>query len=237
MARRRSKAKRREIARHIHWKRIRQPGYAEILKEESDLKRQVSEAIYRRRGQNGRKRRALLTDTIFSSLAYRASETIESSASFLASHIWGVVIALGVLILLFDWLKVALFVTLLLGCCHAILKWSQVVRLRQEIKHKDAILALNADSNNYEKKIREALEEQLMSMCDEFVGYPPDWSERRLRVFRRDAYTCQTCYRKLTSDKLHAHHIVEVAYGGTCHMHNLTTLCARCHGKEHGGQP
>lgn len=67
-------------------------------------------------------------------------------------------------------------------------------------------------------------------------GYPPDWDQRRRRVYKRDDYTCQNCGNQGGSygdTELHAHHIVNVASGGSHDLTNLITLCADCHTATH----
>lgn len=66
--------------------------------------------------------------------------------------------------------------------------------------------------------------------------YPPDWDERRRRVYRRDNYTCQDCGARGGRDgntELHAHHVVPRSRGGGDHLDNLETLCLRCHNAAH----
>lgn len=66
--------------------------------------------------------------------------------------------------------------------------------------------------------------------------YPPDWEDRRRRVYQRDEYQCQRCgarggpYGDL---ELHCHHIVPISEGGSHALTNLTTLCWRCHDAVH----
>lgn len=66
--------------------------------------------------------------------------------------------------------------------------------------------------------------------------YPPDWKERRRRVYRRDDYTCQNCGARggrYGNTELHAHHIVPKSQGGGHQLDNLETLCVRCHNAAH----
>ncbi|SDZ78869.1 HNH endonuclease [Haloplanus vescus] len=67
-------------------------------------------------------------------------------------------------------------------------------------------------------------------------NYPPDWDERRRRVYQRDNYTCQLCGRgggPHGNLELHAHHRVPISQGGSHDLSNLTTLCRECHNRQH----
>ena len=57
--------------------------------------------------------------------------------------------------------------------------------------------------------------------------YPPDWDERRRAIYAREDHYCQNC--GLGNRKLHAHHIVPLAVGGSNELSNLACLCAECH--------
>lgn len=66
------------------------------------------------------------------------------------------------------------------------------------------------------------------------------WARKRIAVFRRDAYTCQTCGR--VTSRPECDHIVPLAQHGTDCMENLQTLCAECHRAKtaveaNGGRP
>ena len=66
--------------------------------------------------------------------------------------------------------------------------------------------------------------------------YPPDWQRRAAAVYERDGYTCQNCGARggpLGDAELHAHHIVDVASGGSHELSNLTTLCDEYHVATH----
>jgi hypothetical protein len=68
-------------------------------------------------------------------------------------------------------------------------------------------------------------------------NYPPDWDNRRKKVYKRDSYKCQNCGikgRKQGTAELHAHHIVPKAKGGTHKLSNLKTMCSECHKAIHG---
>ena len=53
------------------------------------------------------------------------------------------------------------------------------------------------------------------------------WRRKRLQVFERDRYICQTCYRVCMSPE--CDHIVPVSQGGSDDMSNLATICIECH--------
>lgn len=63
------------------------------------------------------------------------------------------------------------------------------------------------------------------------VEYPQDWDERRLKVLRRDMFTCVKC--KAKNVQLHVHHVVPLSRDGSNRLENLTTLCKRCHEHTH----
>lgn len=76
----------------------------------------------------------------------------------------------------------------------------------------------------------------MSSRSSDGYGYPPDWDQRRRRVYKRDNYTCQNCGNQggpYGDAELHAHHIVNVASGGSHDLTNLTTLCVDCHTATH----
>jgi hypothetical protein len=73
---------------------------------------------------------------------------------------------------------------------------------------------------------------------ESFIGYPPDWNERRNQVKKRDGYHCQKCgwpkgFQRL-SRNLHVHHKRQISNGGDNRLDNLITLCHVCHKKEAG---
>ncbi|MBX3646981.1 MAG: HNH endonuclease, partial [Rhodocyclaceae bacterium] len=69
--------------------------------------------------------------------------------------------------------------------------------------------------------------------CEGYVGYPPDWSQRRAKVLARDGYKCSKCGYpdgfKRKCRELHVHHIVHISDGGDNRPSNLVTLCHICH--------
>ena len=53
-------------------------------------------------------------------------------------------------------------------------------------------------------------------------------SRIRGHVLERDKYTCQLC-QATAPTKLHIHHILKRAEGGSDHLDNLLTVCPKCH--------
>jgi hypothetical protein len=52
-----------------------------------------------------------------------------------------------------------------------------------------------------------------------------------IQVLKRDGWRCQRCG---TSKELHVHHLKSRGRVGDDSMHNLITLCAKCHDAVHG---
>jgi hypothetical protein len=50
----------------------------------------------------------------------------------------------------------------------------------------------------------------------------------KLRVLKRDRFTCTYCGRPGTEAELEVDHIIAVANGGSHHISNLTTACRAC---------
>jgi len=228
MSPRRSKAERRRISYRIHAARSEQPGYSEIIKEHEELKQRISDALARKRGENYKKIRALLTNNWWAALSDKFIDISDPIVEFSGDHpFFSIVVFCGALVV--DW-KIA--VSLLAS--FALVRYLSDLALRKQ-RHAYAkeIDAIRSDESAVEQKLKKGLADHFTKKCDEFNGYPPDWQERRLRVFRRDDYTCQTCSRILPKQKLHAHHLLEISCGGTNQLDNLITLCARCHAKEH----
>jgi len=55
------------------------------------------------------------------------------------------------------------------------------------------------------------------------------WHFIRKKVYERDNYTCQRCYKK--NVRLHAHHIIPYRVSQGNSLDNLLTLCTSCHTK------
>ena len=49
-----------------------------------------------------------------------------------------------------------------------------------------------------------------------------EWERIRQHVFDRDGHRCQDCRK---AGRLEAHHMLELAHGGTNDLSNLKTLC------------
>lgn len=68
------------------------------------------------------------------------------------------------------------------------------------------------------------------------TGYPPDWKDRKKKVYQRDDYICQQCGARggrNGTHELHAHHKVPKSKGGSHDLDNLVTLCKECHENKH----
>ena len=80
-----------------------------------------------------------------------------------------------------------------------------------------------------------------------FKGYPPDWTERKMFVQKRDRYTCQICGKTSVLDRqvrietqnhassvgLQVHHKMPLSRGGDNSLDNLVSLCFSCHEDQH----
>ena len=210
-----------------------QPGYRELMNAQRTLKDETRSAISNKYSETYSKKREILTSNIFSSVALhvlRALEVISSFLSFFYKTTLGIIF---LSFLFFGFLKAGAVLLLCFILWLSLTRISNILIARQENIHKDAISALNNNFREFERDAEKNLVEQITLMHEEYNGYPPDWSERRLKVFQRDEYFCQSCFCKFPASQLHAHHILEIAYGGTNELDNLTTMCASCHGKEH----
>ncbi len=56
--------------------------------------------------------------------------------------------------------------------------------------------------------------------------------QTKLRVARRDNYTCQSCGSSLKDDELEFDHIIPVAKGGSFEEHNLRLACFDCNRRK-----
>jgi 5-methylcytosine-specific restriction endonuclease McrA len=73
-----------------------------------------------------------------------------------------------------------------------------------------------------------------------------NWDEKREECYNRDNYMCQICFvkciRKDEVDKesnknlIQCHHIEDYINKNSNELHNLVTLCSRCHAKVHHGE-
>ncbi|KYZ76897.1 hypothetical protein AXX12_18510 [Anaerosporomusa subterranea] len=50
----------------------------------------------------------------------------------------------------------------------------------------------------------------------------------KIRVARRDNYTCQICGKHLRDDELEFDHIIPVSRGGSTEEHNIRLACFDC---------
>jgi len=78
-----------------------------------------------------------------------------------------------------------------------------------------------------------SLRNDLSSLYDYFLTYPPDWEERKKQVIERDGERCNEC---LERGHLHLDHIEPLSKGGSNKLINLQLLCENCHSKKHGGR-
>ena len=76
------------------------------------------------------------------------------------------------------------------------------------------------------------LANKLTAIYDYFPDYPPDWTERRLKILARDRDTCRGC--KVKGGSLHIHHRIALGVGGSNLDSNLVALCPECHARRHG---
>lgn len=53
-------------------------------------------------------------------------------------------------------------------------------------------------------------------------------SSTKLKVFKRDRFTCTYCGVSGADAELHVDHIIPVSKGGSNNIYNLTTACSRC---------
>ena len=66
-----------------------------------------------------------------------------------------------------------------------------------------------------------------MKASSAIAGNPSnDWRRLRRQCFNRDENRCQRCH---TGADLTAHHLRPRSSGGADIIHNLITLCGRCH--------
>jgi len=56
-----------------------------------------------------------------------------------------------------------------------------------------------------------------------------EWEKLRIKIYKRDNYTCQICGIK--NAKFHAHHIIPWRISHDDSLGNLVTLCPKCHKK------
>ncbi|NLE27797.1 MAG: hypothetical protein GX625_21165 [Clostridiaceae bacterium] len=97
-----------------------------------------------------------------------------------------------------------------------------------EIKKRDSLIL---------KDMLNSFSQELTSLYDLFLEYPPDWENRRSQVIARDRI-CQQCSKQVKRrNKMHIHHVVPRSKGGTNRLDNLVLLCEKCHKKIHKNIP
>ena len=66
-------------------------------------------------------------------------------------------------------------------------------------------------------------------------GYPPRqyWVEIIKTVASMHRYRCKDCLKNTELGNGHAHHLVQLKFGGTNEISNLLWLCKKCHQKRH----
>ncbi|MFB6253522.1 MAG: HNH endonuclease [Halobacteriaceae archaeon] len=73
---------------------------------------------------------------------------------------------------------------------------------------------------------------------DQKGKYPPDWSNRRARVWREQDEQCGRCGREKNTVESHdVHHIKPLEHGGTNAISNLVGLCSDCHALLYPTEP
>ena len=50
----------------------------------------------------------------------------------------------------------------------------------------------------------------------------------KMRIARRDNYTCQVCGKNLKDDELEFDHSIPVSLGGSSEEHNIRLICSNC---------
>jgi 5-methylcytosine-specific restriction endonuclease McrA len=59
--------------------------------------------------------------------------------------------------------------------------------------------------------------------------------QTKMRVVRRDNYTCQRCGKHLQDDEVEFDHIIPHAKGGSCEEHNMKLTCYECNRNKSDG--
>ena len=59
--------------------------------------------------------------------------------------------------------------------------------------------------------------------------------QTKMRVVRRDNYTCQRCGKHLQDDEVEFDHIIPHAKGGSCEEHNMRLTCYECNRNKSDG--
>lgn len=92
----------------------------------------------------------------------------------------------------------------------------EVVRLLDELD-RNGVFERTANGLIFCRRI---VEEQSVSPL------PPDWTLIRLRIFKRDDYTCQYCFER--GGDLECDHKIPRSRGGDSEDDNLATACRPC---------
>lgn len=53
-------------------------------------------------------------------------------------------------------------------------------------------------------------------------------AKMKMRVARRDNYTCQVCGKHLKDDEIEFDHIIPISKGGSSEEHNICIICPKC---------
>jgi hypothetical protein len=98
---------------------------------------------------------------------------------------------------------------------------------------------LNDISTFEERNVRlqtqiDEIKERLLEIHSYWLGYPPDWEERRRLVIERAGNRCEKC--KYDHGEKHVHHKIPVSKGGNHLLSNLIYYCLDCHKDSHGGR-
>ena len=105
---------------------------------------------------------------------------------------------------------------------------------RVDLEHEEALRDYSRESVKYEasheKHLWDAFAAIKKRACDYWPDYPPDWSERRWHILRRDG----RCARCGSERQLQAHHKIPLGLGGSNREENLIALCFSCHALELG---
>lgn len=102
----------------------------------------------------------------------------------------------------------------------------------QEICNYYPIKRIVMEMGQFDTQILKAMEERKPLPAGEDYQHGERYGTDTLReaVFTRDGYTCQCCGRSIKDSAiLHVHHIRYRSQGGTNAMHNLATVCEKCH--------
>lgn len=94
----------------------------------------------------------------------------------------------------------------------------------REEQRKSKYLKVSHGGRYYKPAIQKYLRE----------GYCPDWFEIRDKIYKRDNWICQECYKKCHNSRIkqiQCHHLD--CNKSNNNENNLITLCASCHSRIH----